>query len=360
MRIVHITAARRAGQGSTFGGLERFFEEIIPAQRALGLEVGVLEVAAEALSAAADAISRHDWIGVSEIGCDLLGTANADIFHLHDWYGSIAFEHLYRRGCRALVVSSHLPLRRGFTYRDTGLGWQAKSIIENRCLQAAPVITAPSNYAKRFLIEEYGLSGDRLNVVPHGVDCSTFSPCGGPFIAEPPRLLAVGRLTEQKGFELLIRAFPLVLTTEPAARLTIVGDGGRRAALSRMIADLNLAGIVTILDAKSKPELARIFSDTTLLIIPSQFEPFGLVGLEAMACGCPVLAIAPTGASEYLESEELTNSYSIARLAQAICRRIQALRQQQGPRSLVRLRAREWSWERAASAYRDLYSGCIG
>src|SRR5262249_52332051 len=66
VRIVHITAARRAGQGSTFGGLERFFEEIIPAQRALGLEVGVLEVAAEALSAAADAISRHDWIGVSE------------------------------------------------------------------------------------------------------------------------------------------------------------------------------------------------------------------------------------------------------------------------------------------------------
>jgi glycosyltransferase involved in cell wall biosynthesis len=171
--------------------------------------------------------------------------------------------------------------------------------------------------------------------------------------------LAVGRITEQKSFELLIRAFPLVFATEPRARLTIVGEGARRNSLDQLISNLNLTEVVTVLDARPKHELAAIFSHSTLLIIPSQFEPFGLVGLEAMACGCPVLAIAPTGASEYLEKEELINSYSIASLAEAICRRIQALIEQEDSRSLVRLRAKEWTWERAALAYQELYSGCM-
>ncbi|HTV32185.1 MAG TPA: glycosyltransferase family 4 protein [Methylocella sp.] len=361
MRVVHVTAARRPGfdHGVVLGGLERFLQELIPAEQALGLDVGVLEISLEALAASSDAVSQYDWGKVSAIGREVLGTFRADVFHFHDWYGGVVLEFLYRQGIRSLVVSSHLPLRRGFTYRDVGLSWEAKSLVENRCLQAAPYITVPSSYAKHFLINEYGLFAERISVIQHGVNGSTFYPRRRSFAEEAPRLIAVGRFTDQKGFELLVRAFKLILSVEPDARLTIVGHGEKRDGLCHLINDLNLNKSVAVLDGKSKIELASLYSDSTLLIIPSQFEPFGLVGLEAMACGCPVLAIAPTGASEYLTAEELTNAYSIRQLAEAICSRILVLREQTASRHLVQLRTKEWTWQRAAIAYRELYNRCL-
>ena len=278
----------------------------------------------------------------------------ADVFHFHDWYGGVALESLFRSGHRGIVFTSHLPLRRGFTYRDAGMTWNQKYLLEDRSIRAARMVTAPSAYVQRFLIDEYGLPEDRTEVVPHGVDLANFAPqslapTGGV------RLLSVGRMTEQKGFGLLVRAFPRILASEPDASLTLIGDGGQRDSLACLIDRLDLNSAVKLLPTQSKTELAMAYAQADLLVMPSQFEPFGLVGLEAMACGCPVHALRPSGAQEYLLAGEMSDSYSPPRLAQAIIQRIQGLRQANGVAGSIRLRAEAFTWERAARSYERIY-----
>ena len=362
MKVVHVTALVTQGAGSNLaiGGLGRFLEEIVPAQQRVGLDVETVEISQTALESVAQAIASNDWNSLKRIGRDIVGNTRADIFHLHDWYGAVVLDHLFQQGHRAIVATSHLPLRRGFTYRDSGLNWNAKSLLESRCLHAVKRVSAPSIYVKRFLVEEYGLAENRIDVIPHGVNCVDFKFDGSlQSVIGQPRLLAVGRITDQKGFELLVRTMPIILASEPTAKLTIVGDGGARESLARLIVDLELENTVTIKTGKTKFELVAEYGNASLLIIPSQFEPFGLVGLEAMACGCPVLAITPTGASEYLEPFELTSSYRIAELGKAILKRIHQLRLSVEPRQDVRLRAEQMPWEKAAEAYANLYSKVV-
>lgn len=362
MKVVHVATFVDQGVGSadTIGGLGRFLEEIIPAQRCAGLEVTTVDVTQEALTRVALAVTNRDWIGMRDIGWNIVGDIQADIFHFHDWYGAVILDHLYREGHRAFVATSHLPLRRGFTYRDSGLDWHSKAVLESRCLHAVKRVTAPSQYVKKFLVQEYGLAEQIVDVIPHGVNSTEF--CSSTLRnAQPgsPCLLAVGRITDQKGFELLVRAMVVVLATEPAARLTIIGNGGAFAALAQLVVELALENAVTLKNGMSKLALIPEYSSATLLVIPSQFEPFGLVGLEAMACGCPVLAIAPTGAEEYLVPHELTYCYTIAGLGKAILKRIDQIRCDGGVRFGVRTRAERMTWNLAADAYAQLYSECV-
>lgn len=339
-----------------YGGLGRFLEEIVVPMRAMEIDVMTIDVNQATLVAATQAAIDKEWDKLADIGHKVIGNIQADIYHLHDWYGAVVLDHLFQTGTRSIVATSHLPLRRGFTYRDSGLSWHSKSVLESRCFNAVKYVTAPSEYVKGFLVEEYGLAANRIPVIPHGVNTSNFAfdellQADSRLV----RLLAVGRITDQKGFELLVRAMPTILGNEPTATLTIVGDGGAKPALVNLISDLRLGSYVEVKPSMEKNALAVEYSGATLLVVPSQFEPFGLVGLEAMACGCPVLAIAPTGAAEYLESSELTPNYQIAELGHAIVHRLQELRRSANPRHDVSVRAEKFTWEKAAASYASLY-----
>lgn len=360
MKVTHLTGIEPSESQTvgSVGGLHRFIEELVNAQKS-HLSAEILPFPADTKIVPSGNVVPLDWNAVADVGRALIGAANADIFHAHDWYGAVALEHLYRCGHRALVMTVHLPIRRGFTYRDTGLHWQVKALLEHRALQLATRVTAPSEYVMRFLIEEYGLPPNRIAVVPHGVNCETFYPLGKHKLNGPPRVLAVGRLTEQKGFELLVRAFPVILADEPGASLTIVGDGGRRSTLERLIVRLRLEKVVTLVGTASKRQLLEHFDYASLVVMPSQFEPFGLVGLEAMACGCPVLAVAPTGATEYLEDWEVSTAYSPPRLGRAIIEHLRRLRAGTVSRSAVRSRAEAWTWNRAVTAYKNIYDELV-
>lgn len=358
MKVAQITAfeSQRVGSDRIYGGLGRFLEEIVVPMRAMGVDVITIDVNQAALVAATQAAIHKEWDKLADIGHEVIGNIQADIYHLHDWYGAVVLDHLFRQGHRAILSTSHLPLRRGFTYRDSGLSWNSKSVLESRCFNALRYVTAPSEYVKGFLVEEYGLSANRIPVIPHGVNTAHFKFDGlQQAYTSTVKLLAVGRITDQKGFELLVRAMPTILAEEPTAILAIVGDGGAKSALVNLISDLNLESYVEVKPSMERNTLAAEYSSATLLVVPSQFEPFGLVGLEAMACGCPVLAIAPTGAEEYLESFELTPHYQIAELGHAILNRLQELRSSANPRDDARVRGEKFSWERAAASYASLY-----
>jgi glycosyltransferase involved in cell wall biosynthesis len=123
-----------------------------------------------------------------------------------------------------------------------------------------------------------------------------------PLLPDTHRVLAVGRHVRQKGFDLLLRAWPEVVRTRPRARLRIVGDGPLRGAAQDLAVDLGIATSVEWCDATS--EIEREYRDATVFVLPSRYEGMPLALLEAQALGVPSVAFdCPTGPAEILGDE---------------------------------------------------------
>ena len=104
-------------------------------------------------------------------------------------------------------------------------------------------------------------------------------------------MLAVGRLAARKGYGLLLRAFANVHSSDPQVRLVIVGRGHLRSRLQRQARALGVADAVTIESGMPFEELAALFRSADLVVYPSYYEGQGLIPLEAMASGTPVVTV---------------------------------------------------------------------
>jgi D-inositol-3-phosphate glycosyltransferase len=153
----------------------------------------------------------------------------------------------------------------------------------------------------RWLHRTTGVSGAGLTVVPAGVDLARFSP--GP-VTDPdaPELLFVGRLQPLKGPDVAIRTLAAVREQVPGVRLRIVGGvsgtgEGRTgpAELARLAGSLGVADAVTFEGAVDQIDLVDRYRSAQVLLAPSRSETFGLVALEAQACGLPVVAADVAG-----------------------------------------------------------------
>jgi D-inositol-3-phosphate glycosyltransferase len=152
----------------------------------------------------------------------------------------------------------------------------------------------------RLLHRTYGLSGARLTVVPAGVDLDRFGPAPAPRRDHPPELLFVGRLQPLKGPDVAVRTLAEVRRAVPDARLRIVGgasgEGGTSPAELRALAEaLGVGDAVVLEPALPQDVLADRYRRAAVLLVPSRSETFGLVALEAQACGTPVVAAAVPG-----------------------------------------------------------------
>jgi D-inositol-3-phosphate glycosyltransferase len=148
----------------------------------------------------------------------------------------------------------------------------------------------------RLMHRTYGLSGSRITVVPAGVDLDRFSPATGTGRRPgPPRLLFVGRLQPLKGPDVAIRTLAEVRRTLPDARLRIFGGASGAGAtgpgeLQELAAELGVADAIDLEPALAQSTLVDRYRDADVLLVPSRSETFGLVALEAQACGIPVVA----------------------------------------------------------------------
>jgi len=279
-----------------------------------------------------------------------------DVIHGHDWYSANALKTAKQIGLPT-VFTSHLPLRGGFTYRDLGVEWKDKYRMEEDALKIADAIIAPSHFVKEYLIKEYGVSPQKLRVLPHGVDTDIFPSLQNPLPSED-RLLFVGRITQQKGLEILIRAFPKLIKLRPSVSLKIIGSGERHTAAANLVSSLGLSDRIHFSGPKNHLAIAPEYQSATALIMPSLFEPFGLVGLEALACGCPTFAISPTGA-DYLDRSEKTSVVSVERFAEALDVFLESLDRSVDAAILRSRRAYEYSPLAYAQRHFNLYEELI-
>jgi glycogen(starch) synthase len=206
------------------------------------------------------------------------------------------------------------------------------------------------------------VSPGRLVHIPNCVDTvffrapPTLSPASLGLPAEGPLIAFVGRLTDQKGVADLIRASPVIRAAHAGARVIIAGDGPLRAQLEAMAGRI-APGTVTFMGGLLDPLPA--FQVADVVVVPSRFEPLGIVAAESLALGKPVVASRIGGLTDIVEHEDtglLISPGQPRELADAVCRMLdqpEAAREM-AARGRRAVQAR-FSEEAVLPRYRDLY-----
>jgi glycosyltransferase involved in cell wall biosynthesis len=233
---------------------------------------------------------------------------------------------------------------------------QADAIVAS-LLRSADWVAACSNAILekgRRLVPEITV---RSSVIHNAVDDCYFSPEPPP--AAPQRLLCLGRLSHEKGFDLALRAFALVLERFPGARLVIAGDGPQRAALERLAAVTGIFHALEFLGWVSPEDVPTLIKHATAVIIPSRSESLPLVALEAALSARPVAGARVGGLPEVVRNRRtglLVESENVEELAAAIVFLLER------PEQAGRLgrAARRWArqafgWETHLGSYDALY-----
>jgi glycosyltransferase involved in cell wall biosynthesis len=193
--------------------------------------------------------------------------------------------------------------------------------LENALLQASDRVVAVSTSVAGEL-HVSGVWPAPVNVLGNGVDTRTFQPGEFSLRYEEPYILAVGRLAPRKGWADLVQAAGLVVRQRPGIKFLIAGSGPLEGQLRRAIRSRRLSENVILLGHISdRACLAGLYRRAAVFVHPALYEGLPTVLLEAMACGCPVVATAVSGALDVIEDGVnglLAQAADPARLAEAI------------------------------------------
>jgi glycogen(starch) synthase len=159
----------------------------------------------------------------------------------------------------------------------------------------------------------FGVDDDRIAVIPNGIDPDDLRPQEAPELerlrrefAQPDEklVLLIGRLVYEKGFQLALEAMPALLERLPRTRFLVAGSGTHEDELRRQAEGLGLMEHGTFLGWIGDDVLHSLYPIADVCVVPSLYEPFGLVALEAMASGCPCIVADTGGLREVVPHEE--------------------------------------------------------
>lgn len=243
-------------------------------------------------------------------------------------------------------------------------GW-----LHRRAFRRARAVACISAYTERRLTSRLPL--DNTRVVPLGVNLESFVQEESRPASGDPVLLSVGMIKERKGMHVALEAFAQVLRHHPHAHYYVIGPQERSAYFARLehqIDSLNLLGKVTFLGEVSERDLVAWYRRATVFVLPSlsvgdHFEGFGLVHLEANACGTPAIGTLESGAEEVIVDGE--NGFLVPQadpeaLAAAIGCVLgdENLRERMGANG--RARAQEMTWQQTVEKLIALYAQVLG
>jgi glycosyltransferase involved in cell wall biosynthesis len=168
-------------------------------------------------------------------------------------------------------------------------------------------IIIPSESMREILVDQYGLK-DNFTVIPTGIDLDAYRNASGEKIREKRHweketvMISVGRLAPEKNWPLLIHAAALILKDHPEFRLVLIGDGPDRKDLEALAKELGIRRRVTFLGSISFSDIPNYMKAADLFGFASITETQGLVTLEAMAAGLPVVAVDGSGTRDILKN----------------------------------------------------------
>ncbi|HEX2397206.1 MAG TPA: glycosyltransferase family 4 protein [Solirubrobacteraceae bacterium] len=234
-------------------------------------------------------------------GVELGDRFEFDLVHGHDWLVAGAGDHLARRFRCPLVVTIHAT---EYGRHQGWVGEHPQSYIhgvERWMANRADQVITCSHYMRGHVADIYGLEESRVKVIPNGIDPLDLQPAEdldrlrGRFAAEHERLvLLIGRLVYEKGFQLALDALPGLTARMGNVRFVVAGSGTHEQALRAQATRLGLDRHGTFVGWIGDDVLHSLYRIADLCVVPSIYEPFGLVALEAMVSGCPCI-VADTG-----------------------------------------------------------------
>jgi len=278
-----------------------------------------------------DVILEHD----SERNAPATSPPHTNFYFSGDWRPGLRkwahAEKLIRLGLKQrpkLVITTHLHfsiaaymLKRiaGIPFWAVAHGveaWNIKRRSLQLALRNADRILAVSSYTRDRLLAEQDIAPERISILPNTVNPDLFQICGKPeyllkrygLKASQPVILTVSRLVtseQYKGYDKILRALPRIREVLPNVHYILAGHGNDRARIERLIASLNLTDHVSLAGYVPDEELCDHYNLCDIFAMPSKREGFGIVYLEALACGKPTLAGNKDGAADALRGGEL-------------------------------------------------------
>jgi starch synthase len=237
----------------------------------------------------------------------------AELVHSHTWYANLA-GHLAKLtyGIPHVMTSHSLEPLRPWKAEQLGGGYAISSFCERTAVESADAVIAVSNRMRADVLAAYpNVAPERVVVIHNGIDAAEYRPDPRTDVlvrygidASTPYVVFVGRITRQKGIVHLLDA---ARHLEPGVGIVLcAGEPDTPAIRDEVEAKLaelrkTRGGVVWIQAMRPRPELIQILSHAAVFACPSIYEPFGIVNLEAMACGVPVVASAVGGIPEIVE-----------------------------------------------------------
>ncbi|MDQ7028994.1 MAG: glycosyltransferase [Ardenticatenia bacterium] len=303
-----------------------------------------------------------------------------DLIHSHYWLSGLVASRLRRTWGVPFVQMFHTlgALKNQVAESEADREREVRIESEAHLMRLADFLVAATPFDRHHMIAHYGADPRNVRVIPCGVNLKLFRPlCQHEARAElglsPASriLLYVGRIEPLKGVETLLQAMALLVARRPmwrsTARLLIVGGQvpsrahgwpEEMARLHRLRAFLGLSDVVTFFGAQDQETLPYFYAAADVVVVPSHYESFGLVALEAMACGTPVVA-SRVGGLAYTVQDGKTGFLVPPKVPEALAHRLETLldnptlRHRLGRNGVQR--ARRFGWSAVADRVEALY-----
>lgn len=241
------------------------------------------------------------------------GLEDRELVHSHTWYANLG-GHLAKLlyGIPHVMTAHSLEPLRPWKAEQLGGGYALSSWAERTAIEAADAVIAVSGAMREDILGCYpALDPGRVHVVHNGIDTTLYRPDHRTDVltrfgldADRPYVLFVGRITRQKGVPHLLRAIRHI---DPAAQVVLCAGAPDTPEIDQEFRDLYQElsrvreGVHWIPQMLPRPEVIQLLTHAAVFVCPSVYEPLGIVNLEAMACGTPVVASQVGGIPEVVD-----------------------------------------------------------